>query len=424
LAEILRSGGYETAGFNANPYCGILASGVGRGFETYIDSTRSLGYSLAATRIGSEFIEPLSEELFHRSRFNQFTAHQLNEEVYRWFEHRSDRPFFLFLNYNDAHDPYEVPSPYDHLYGHASKDAKHLLLTGKLSRVSFSPAEREGVIAAYDDSLNYIDSQTGELLRFLERSADWSNTYVIITSDHGEGFGEHHTYSHGWNLYRELLQVPLIVAGPGIPAGVRVTDSAGTRQIFATVLEWAGVKHAVVRRTSLTRLWTPGYVPSDPGEDTLSELVVMWLEPWGAGNTPSVPAPHGFISMTTREWQLIYRPGHRHNELYHLYTDPMEQQNVADLPENRAVVEHLKASMLSMVGRSYRPWRDTAYLEALSGPDFSPDLEAVKPNPSLPGGPFLPLGAGAVQTLFPQNPEIHNKNPDEELLQSLPYGAR
>ena len=115
MAEILRSGGYETAGFNANPYYGVIPWGLGRGFETYIDSTGSLGYSLDATRIGREFIEPYSEEWFHRSRFNQFTAHQLNEQVYRWFDHRSDRPFFLFLNYNDAHEPYEVPSPYDHL---------------------------------------------------------------------------------------------------------------------------------------------------------------------------------------------------------------------------------------------------------------------------------------------------------------------
>ena len=429
LAEILGSGGYETAGFNANPYCGTIASGLGRGFETYIDSTRSMGYSLAATRIGSEFIEPYSEEWFHRSRFNQLTAHQLNEEVYHWFNHHSDRPFFLFLNYNDAHDPYEVPSPYDHLYGHASKHAKHLLLTAKLSHISFSPKEREGVIAAYDNSLNYIDSQAGELLRFLERSPEWPNTYVIITADHGEGFGEHHTYSHGWNLYRELLHVPLLVAGPGIPAGVRVTEIARTRQIFATVLELAGVKQALVRRASLTRLWAPGYVPKNPDEPTLSELVVMWMEPWGKGksdNTPFLSAPHGFISVTTREWQLICQHGPRRNELYHWCTDPLEQQNVADLPENQALVNHLKTTMLSVIERSYRPWRDTDYIEGLRGPDFSPDEEARKSARSVPRTSLLPPGPGALQSLFPPNPETpqpETKKPDEDLLRSLPYGG-
>ena len=94
-----------------------------------------------------------------------------------------------------------------------------MLHTAHPGRFYLPPGEREGVIAAYDNGLNYIDSQVGELLQFLERSPEWSNTYVIITADHGEGFGEHDTYTHGWDLYREVLHVPLIVAGPGIPAG-------------------------------------------------------------------------------------------------------------------------------------------------------------------------------------------------------------
>ena len=95
------------------------------------------------------------------------------------------------------------------------------------------PAEqRKSLAAAYDNALNYTDSQMGELLRFLERSPEWRNTYVIITADHGEAFGEHHSYSHGWDLYREVLHVPLAVVGPGIPRGVRDTGTARTRQIL------------------------------------------------------------------------------------------------------------------------------------------------------------------------------------------------
>ena len=60
LAEILRVGGYETAGFNANPYYGAAPWGLARGFETYTDSTTTLGYSLDASRIGHDFIEPLT----------------------------------------------------------------------------------------------------------------------------------------------------------------------------------------------------------------------------------------------------------------------------------------------------------------------------------------------------------------------------
>jgi hypothetical protein len=105
----------------------------------------------------------------------------------------------------------------------------------------------------------------------------------------------------------------------------------------------------------------------------------------------------------------------------------LEQQNLAGLPEDQALVEHLKASLLSIIERSYRPWRDTNSLQAFSLSDFSPEREALKTIPTPPGGPFLPLEAGAEQTLFPPNPkppQSISKKPDKDLLQSLPYDAR
>jgi arylsulfatase A-like enzyme len=416
MAEILQAGGYETAGFNANATYGAIPWGLARGFETYIDSTTTLGYSFHASRMGQDVIEPYTEKWSHLNRFSEFTAHQLNEQVYHWFDHRSDRPFFLFLNYDDAHDPYAVPSPYDRTYGRVSEKAILHLEGEKFGRFDLSADERESLITGYDNALHYVDSQMGELLQFLQRSPDWSNTYVIITADHGEAFGEHHNYTHGRDLHREVLHVPLVIAGPGIPAGVRIPHTAATRQIFSTVLKWAGMDDAVLRKTSLSRLWNADYRPTNPDEARVSEVI----------DTTAPPAPQGMITLTTREWQLIYRAGNPRYQLYHWPTDPMEQQDVANLPENQALIEHLKANLLSIVKKSYRPWRDTSYLSALSGPDFSPDLEAGKSVPSLPEGPLLPQGPGAAQTLFPPNPETpssNDKSADKELLKSLPYDA-
>ena len=417
LAEILRTGGYETAGFNANPYFGDVPWGLGRGFETYVDSTRTFGYSLDATRVGREVVEHYSDKWFDRSRYNQYDAGELNEQAYRWFRHRSGRPYFLFLNYNDAHQPYEAPAPYDNLYGHATKDAKRLVHTAYPPRFYLPPRERNGVIGTYDECLTYIDSQVGELLRYLARSPDWSNTYVIITSDHGDGFGEHGTYSHGWNLYREVVHVPLVVAGPGIPAGVRIKDTARTPEIFPTALQMAGMKGKVLQETSLGRWWNPERAPNAPEEPALSELL----------ENTTFASPKGLISITTNEWQLIYQPGEHRSQLYHWSIDPLEQQNVADLPENQAIVEQLKEDLFSIAGKSYRPWRNSRYLLALSGPDFSLAPGANKSAPTFPGGLILPQEIGAAQALFPPNPDRHptgNGNPDEELLESLPYDAR
>jgi arylsulfatase A-like enzyme len=416
LPELLRVGGYETAGFNANPHFGAAACGLARGFETYVDSTTTLGYSLDATRFGHDFIKPLTEAWFHRSRFNQFNAHQLNKQIYHWFDHRSDRPFFLFVQYNDMHDPYEVPSPFDHLYGQISRETKSRLVAAKLNHFDFSTDQRKNLAAAYDNTLKYTDSQMGELLQFLEHSAQWSNTYVIITADHGEAFGEHNTYTHGWDLYREVVHVPLIVVGPGVPAGARITSTATTPQIFPTVLEWAGLKQAAVRQSSLARLWSAHDGANTPDEATLSEIIDA---------TPP-PESRGMISVTTREWQLIYQRSARRSKLYHWPTDPLEQQDVSELPENQATLEALKAKTFSLVERSYRPWRDTRYLEALLGPGFSPDDEARKSARLSPEDSLLPPGPGAPQTLFPPNPETpqsKTRKPDEDLLRSLPYGG-
>jgi arylsulfatase A-like enzyme len=403
LAEIVGLAGYETAGFNANPSYGTSPWGLARGFETYVDSTSTLGYSLDASRIGHDFIEPYSEEWFQRSRFNQFTARQLNEQVYHWFAHRSDRPFLLFLNYNDAHDPYEVPSPFDRRFGRLSPQAKDRLQRAKYGRYEFSSDERESVISGYDNALNYIDSQVGELLQFLERSPEWSNTYVIITADHGEAFGEHHTYTHGWDLHREVLHVPLVIAGPGIPAGVRVSHIARTRQIMPTALEWAGVNITKLHRFSLVHMWHSDYVPMRPEEPALSEVIDA---------TPP-PAPQGMISITTREWQLISCTDEHRDQLYHWPTDPLEEQDVSGLPENEAIVEHLKATILSMVEKSHLPWRDPRYLRSLSGHNFSPDPTVRSPLQPILVSPLLPP---------PENSHSSVQEADKELLRSLPYG--
>ena len=413
MAEILSVVGYETAGFSANPHFGIRPWGLGRGFETYTDTTEALGYSFDASRLGHDVIEPLSEEWFHYSRFNEFNAHQLNEQVYHWFARRSDRPYFLLVHYDDAHDSYEVPPPYDHIYGPVSEQARRLLPEAKYGRVSLTADQRDSVIASYDDSLRFIDSQVGELLRFLQQSPEWSNTYIIVTSDHGEAFGEHNAYTHGWDLYREVLHVPLVVAGPGVPAGVRIKDTASTRKIFPTVLQWSGMRQPILRQRSLSRLWSSHYVPVLPEEPTVSEF----LDP----GPPTVQ--RGLISVTTREWHFIYYADHQ-SRLFHWPSDPLEQHDVAESPDNQAIIVHLEDDLVSIIARSYRPWRDPRYIEALSNGNLSID-QARKLKPPIWGASLLSPAPGAPQALFPPNPEspsAESENSDRELLRSLPYG--
>jgi arylsulfatase A-like enzyme len=417
LAEILSAHGYETAGFNGNPYFGLPFWGLAHGFKTYRDPSNSLGYNLDASLIGRSLLEPHGKSWSGRNQWNQLDAHSINEEVYRWFEHRSDRPYFLFINYMEAHGPYDAPPPYDHRYGQASPHDVNLLMEARLGRLYFPNADREGLIAAYDNALAYIDSQVGELLRNLERSPDWSNTYVILTSDHGEAFGEHGTYGHGWDLYREVLRVPLIIAGPKVPEGVRVPDIVETRQMFSTVLDLSRFSAPAVESASFRHDWMPGFRPTPPDEATVSELL---------DNMP-LPAPQGIISLMTREWHYIYRPGYQRARLYHWTTDPGEKTNLAGTPEVQAAEDALRARTLAIIETSYRPWRDTRYLLALGGANFSPEVEAKMPTPASTGEGQFASGVGVAQSLFHPNPESTTTRPssaDQEMLKGLPYMAQ
>lgn len=163
-------------------------------------------------------------------------------------------------------------------------------------------AEREWVITTYDNCLAYLDDQVGKLVEVLARSPDWPNTVVIITSDHGEALGEHDAYGHGMNLYREVTHVPLILLRPGIPAGLRVSHIARTRELFQTVIDMVSSPSLHLERSSLRRFWTPRFKPAGADDMAVSELLSV-------------------TSLTTPEWHYHFYADGR-SELYHWPTDP------------------------------------------------------------------------------------------------------
>ena len=210
VAEILRSRGYTTAGFVANfDYCQI-GWGIGRGFETYVGPRQSFRHNLESTLVGTALIQPLYQRYCRFDLPQRLDAAGVDDEVFRWFRLRPQRPYFIFINYFDTHVPYYSDPPYDHRFGKISGKLVHKLfdaLHGTYPRKGLSAKRRTTLIAAYDDCLAYLDAQVGRLLDFLHTSPEGRNTIVIVTSDHGEAFGEHGFYSHGYNLYRDRKSV-------------------------------------------------------------------------------------------------------------------------------------------------------------------------------------------------------------------------
>jgi arylsulfatase A-like enzyme len=132
-------------------------------------------------------------------------------ESIQWIESDSERPFFLYLNLQNSHLPYDVPRDYCRPFGPREIDFK--------ITVGWFPQEKvETVKDIYADSLAYVDTQLGRLFRRLKERGIWERTLVVVTGDHGEAFYEHGSAAHANGVYQEVVHVPLLLRAPGLRA--------------------------------------------------------------------------------------------------------------------------------------------------------------------------------------------------------------
>jgi len=412
LAEVLDEHGYTTAGFNANYFYGESGWGLAQGFRVYDDDATSLRYNLSRTLIGRVLVQPVYQAAERYDVFCRRNAQDLNADVFSWLRDSSPRPYFLFINYYDAHGPYLAPAPYDRRFGRTAKFAEHHSpLSGESHAVKrLSAQEQADLVDGYDDCLNYLDTQVGELLRTIESSPGWKNTVVILTSDHGEAFGEHGVYHHGLDLHEEEIHVPLIFAGRGIPAGVRVASTVETRRLFATVLDLALGAAVPFRRLSVARNWEPGRTAQNSDEVALSEL-----------SSSLVQAGVGTISLMSSQWHYI-RSARGAEELYRRTDDPAEKMNLSALPQYQPVLNQMRGHLEEIVAESLNPWLGPEYLLALGRlrPSFASALLTQEQRPGQPHAE----GVGFAQAYFTpasRAPVPENVPPDKDLLESLPY---
>jgi len=413
LTEILKQQGYETAAFNANSSFGLAGWGLDRGFDVYADAHDWLRHNLAVTFAGQSVYQALFREFVSFNEFDHLNAGEIDEQVLDWFRHRSGRPYFLFINYMDAHRPYVPPAPYDRRFGRIPKPVlwriSQSLEDGHWSR-PVSPRERQSLIGGYDNSLAYLDEQIGRLLDVLRASPDADDTVVMVAGDHGEGFGEHGAYDHGWDLHREVLDVPLIIAGPGVPAGQRIATPAELREVLPTAIALAlGNVNPVVREASLSRFWTPDGARGAEATPVVSELALLKPK----------KLPGAELSLCDARWHYLLDSSGR-AELYDRQADPAEQVNLAASPQLSSVVDQLRARMESALAHSLIPWPNVGYLAPLDRPG---DLFFRRAITHLNDYPAAGLPIGGAQAVY-SGPSSQMPRPtpaQQELLRSLPY---
>jgi arylsulfatase A-like enzyme len=340
LSERLRAGGYATAGFVANLlYCN-RSFGLSRGFIHYEDYRVSAGELLVNSSIG----RALSEiHLLRRMTGNydilgRKSGSSITGSFLDWERDNGDQPYFAFLNYFDAHQPYLPPAELAGRFGPVEGRNFGLLelrpYMGKIEQAesSLTAEEVRAEQNAYDATLAYLDREVDRLLSELEKRRRLNNTIVLITSDHGEQFMEHGLFDHGNSLYRFVTEVPLIILGPGLPGGTVVRTPVSLRDIPATLMDLSGVTSPAFPGRTLRTLWTDSMAPMTP----------VISETWGPGPTRK------FRAIVADGFHAIWSADSA--ELYEFFADPAETRDLSHTLEGAARIAGLRGMLDSLAG--------------------------------------------------------------------------
>ena len=278
LAELLKKGGYATGGA-VSAIVLNAQSGIARGFDFWDDKVES------KRRTGMlEFVRRPGEK----------TA----DLLLGWMRHAGPAPLFAFLHIYEPHAPCEAPEPF-----------------------------RSRTSDPYDAAVAYSDAIVGGFLDELRKTGLYDRALIVFLSDHGEGLGDHGEMQHGIFLYRESLQVPLLVKLPGgALAGTSVKTPVQISDVFPTIGEALGV---------------PGF-PERPGTTSLIDLASGGPAPerriFAENYSPRIRLGWSDLrSLISAGHQYIEAPT---PELYDLAADPAEKENLASRkpPELRSMV--------------------------------------------------------------------------------------
>jgi arylsulfatase A-like enzyme len=392
LSEFLGSQGYATAGFVGNQwYCGS-DSGLARGFTVYRDyvfpNLTAFGTAVLANR-SIEWLSLVADFLDEHLRTpalgsyakyavllfkaNRIEAAMIDDLFLDWFSSHSRpgqpaRPFFAFLNFADAHYPYQIPSIGLQRFGSRPRNSYEADLIKNwwvLDKKRLPPQDLALGRDAYDSLIAHMDEYLGRLFDELARRGTLERTWVILAADHGESFGEHAgVYCHGTSLYQTELHVPLVIippAGDG-PSHRVVNETVSLRDLAATVVDITGLKApSPFPGKSLSRFWKDS-TDSAPAATELvaSDAALAEVVP----NDPMDPDPARLLkprwplaALTGGDWSYIRREGDVHEELFHVREDAQERNNLADDPASRPVLERMRQALSQLTAGPLTPRR-------------------------------------------------------------------
>jgi len=264
------------------------------------------------------------------------------------------QPFFLYLSYVAPHDPRQAPEEYErrydacnlptppnylerHPFDNGELDVRDEMLDGWPRR----PHAIRRHLADYYACIEHLDAQVGRVMRTVKQNGMEDDTLIVFASDNGLGIGSHGLMGKQ-NLYEHSVRVPLIFAGPGIPAAEQRDDLCYLHDVFPTLCDLVGLP-------------TPNSVE---GESVANSML------------RGVPGGRQHLYHAYRGVQRAVRDGRfklieyvtddgRHTQLFDLATDPNEKENLAGRKEWTDTVKGLRSHLM----RSREQFGDERTLE-------------------------------------------------------------
>jgi len=340
LAESMRRRGYRTGAITANAAYLARWTGLARGFDDYSVSevwrVRYWPVSLVALTRVFPFLAP---QAF--AKRSLMTAPEITDAALAWFHAQGGQASFLFLNYMEAHAPYSAPLPYSRTF--LSDEDRHwpwsTLYQPPVLGALPDAEELRLRIGLYDGAIAFLDAEVGRLLAGLEAGGLLDHTLVVITSDHGESFGEHGLLEHGWDLYEEQLRVPLIVKLPAQNKAARVRSLVSLQDVRGWIERVAAGGGDDERS-----LASPDPLPA--------RLVAQhWISRIAHEGDPERFASSYHHAIFDGRFKLIQRLG-RPSDLFDLAADPGETRNLirADPAAAAEIEARLTATIPPMEG--------------------------------------------------------------------------
>ncbi|WP_227134353.1 sulfatase [Halorubellus salinus] len=353
IAEVFREQGYTTAGFNAkNPWL-TENYGYDRGFDEYRDfmsddKTRfnTGGISRRLKRLAKRsvaFSDTLTDTLGRFGRMANAAvgsqpltpAEPLTEAAIDWLEERDDeRPFFLWIHYMDPHYPWIPPEDY------LPEDSDVKLSRLEIGRIWHTVAHEykkehadidSDIVAQiqqlYEAEIRRTDAAIGKLLSALKQQHEFEETTVAVAGDHGTELHDHGGFSHGPDtLYQEIIHVPLLFRGPGIPSSNR--DVAALVDIPRTIVE------ATVGDEALPETFEGINLLSEERVGVSTEVVYKFDPARGENSENGV-----LQARTEPPWKLIRNQHTESLEFYNIEDDSDECALIQNEQERRKTLE-------------------------------------------------------------------------------------